>query len=141
MVDYTLCIIFNRHHDKVLLLQRNFSPYKGLFNGIGGKVKYGESHTDAVIREVKEETGIELDYYAGNIFTYSLKLVFPTQETNLHVYYAEVEEGTNRIACREGTLHWIDVREVLNITDPRWAGDGNLSYFVLDALRLMGHKI
>ena len=42
----------------ILLIKRDKPPYKGLWNIISGVVHLGETQEEAVIREVREETGI-----------------------------------------------------------------------------------
>ncbi|MGA1820805.1 MAG: NUDIX domain-containing protein [Thermoplasmatota archaeon] len=43
---------------EVLLIKRKNEPYKGMWALPGGFVDYGERTSDAVLREVKEETGL-----------------------------------------------------------------------------------
>ncbi len=43
----------------VLLIKRVNDPYKNMWAIPGGFVEYGERTEDAVLREVKEETGLE----------------------------------------------------------------------------------
>ena len=45
--------------DEVLLIRRGSEPWKGMLAFPGGFVDSGESPDDAVIRELKEECGIE----------------------------------------------------------------------------------
>lgn len=48
------------HHDgKILMLQRANEPLKGYWCLPGGYLNYDETPEEAVIRELKEETGIE----------------------------------------------------------------------------------
>ncbi|GJL91090.1 NUDIX hydrolase [Hyphococcus sp.] len=46
--------------DDVLLIKRGKTPFKGQWSIPGGGLEYGERLKDAVIREVREETGIEI---------------------------------------------------------------------------------
>ncbi|HHH80313.1 MAG TPA: NUDIX hydrolase, partial [Thermoplasmatales archaeon] len=44
-------------NNEILLIKRKNNPFKGRWSLPGGFVNYGEKVEDAVIREVKEETG------------------------------------------------------------------------------------
>ena len=54
----TLCIIHD--HPRVLLGLKKKGFGAGLWNGFGGKVEPGESIEDAAMREVMEESGLEV---------------------------------------------------------------------------------
>jgi 8-oxo-dGTP diphosphatase len=45
--------------DHILLIRRGRSPGKGLWSVPGGRVESGEAMAEAVVRELREETGIE----------------------------------------------------------------------------------
>jgi 8-oxo-dGTP diphosphatase len=69
----TLC--YPVENDRVLLIEKKRGVGAGLYNGPGGKVEPGESPRQAVVREVREETGLrvfdpemlgELAFYFGD---------------------------------------------------------------------------
>jgi ADP-ribose pyrophosphatase YjhB (NUDIX family) len=46
---------------RVLLIQRGKPPAEGLWSFPGGRVEAGETLEQAVVREVREETGLEIE--------------------------------------------------------------------------------
>lgn len=85
--------------------------------GIGGKLEYGESPEDCILRETLEETGLRLNKpeYRG-IVTF----VSETQTEYMHLFRADRFTGTLR-ACDEGTLEWVPKRTLRTL--PMWEGD------------------
>lgn len=51
-------VILN-NKDEILLMKRKIEPFKNLWGIPGGHVEYGERVEQAVLREVKEETGLK----------------------------------------------------------------------------------
>lgn len=45
------------------MLNREFAPAKEIWNGVGGKVKNNETPLECVIREVQEETDIDISSF------------------------------------------------------------------------------
>ncbi len=68
----------NGESDQVLLTQRGYPPYKGLWCLPGGHIDKFETAVDAIIREVKEEVGLDLK---ANFFTYFDEII---PEENIH---------------------------------------------------------
>ncbi len=56
-VRSTVCAVIERDN-KVLLVKRNHEPFKDYWCLPGGHIDFGETAQQAVIREVKEETGL-----------------------------------------------------------------------------------
>lgn len=55
-----LIIKSDKAGDKILLVERGKQPLKGYWSIPGGLLEVGEQLTDAVVRETKEETGLDV---------------------------------------------------------------------------------
>jgi mutator mutT protein len=116
--------------ENYLMLKRNKKEndiHEGLTISVGGKFEPGESPEDCVIREVKEETNLD-------IIKPKLRgiITFPNfdgeKDWYTYVYTATNYEGTLTEDCNEGDLVWIKKSEIQNIKT--WEGD----YIFLDWL-------
>ncbi|SFM66263.1 NUDIX domain-containing protein [Thermodesulforhabdus norvegica] len=81
------CIIVN-HRNEILLIERKNPPYGWALPG--GFVDYGESLEDAVRREIKEETGLEL-HTLNQFRAYSDPARDPRHHTVTVVFWTEME--------------------------------------------------
>ncbi|MDY6846026.1 MAG: 8-oxo-dGTP diphosphatase, partial [Chloroflexota bacterium] len=99
--DFTLCFLLYR--EQVLMLHRNFPPNQGLWNGVGGHIEPGETARQAVIREVKEETGYDIDapQFAG-LLTWD---GFEIPPGGIAIFTAQVPHP-NFVTNHEGILAW-----------------------------------
>lgn len=104
----TVCYLFQE--DKVLMIK--FSKKWGCkYAPIGGKMQEGETPTECVIREFKEETNLDL-------INPQLKGIAYWQEKEegiIFVYTATQIKGSLR-ESDEGTLEWIKLEELGNIS-------------------------
>ncbi|QAS54333.1 NUDIX hydrolase [Halobacillus litoralis] len=107
MYQQTLCFI--KRNNEILMLNRNSSPLKGLWNGIGGKVERDETPIQCVQREVKEETTLDIPagqfQYKGIIYW----KVDDLYEGGLHAFLVDFPEGISFPTPRraeEGILEW-----------------------------------
>ncbi|MBN2156848.1 MAG: NUDIX hydrolase [Candidatus Lokiarchaeota archaeon] len=49
-------------NNRILLIKRRWEPFKGAYALPGGFIELAEEHIDALVRETREETGVELQY-------------------------------------------------------------------------------
>ena len=74
--------------DKVLLIQRGKEPRKGIWSIPGGKQELGETVREAVMREVKEETGC--DVTVGPLID-TLDIIDPDSEGRFEHHYTLID--------------------------------------------------
>ena len=118
MKSTVLCYI--EKDNKYLMLYRNKKNNdlnEGKWLGIGGHIEKGESIEQALLREVKEETGLTLLSYKKRGY---IKFVNDDYEEEMYLFTGSSFEGS-LIDCVEGELHWIDKDKIFELS--LWEGD------------------
>lgn len=109
-LETTLLLI--RKDDKILLAKKKRGFGVGKYNGVGGKIKLGETKEEAMLRETKEEIGITpLEYhYVGKI---DFIEVVNNIKTNviMYVYTASKWDG-EIIETEEMEPKWFNINEI-----------------------------
>ena len=119
MILATLCYIKQDGH--TLMVYRNKKPndmHKGKWNGLGGKFEPGESPEDCVIREVQEESGLQI----RNPKMHGM-LMFPDfkgDDWYVFVFTANQFSG-DLIDSPEGRLEWIPDEKLISLN--LWESD------------------
>ena len=103
-----LCLIC--HDDKYLLQNRVKKDWRGLALP-GGHIETGESIVDAVIREMKEETGLTI---------YNPKLCgvkqFPIENGRYIVFLFKADDFTGEVvSSEEGEMIWVSDAELADL--------------------------
>jgi len=119
MLLATLCYL--KREGCTLMLLRNKKPgdiHAGKWNGLGGKFEPGESPEQCIIREVREESGLEI----SNPRLHGL-VMFPGFKGNdwyVFVFSADQFSG-DLIDSPEGELRWIPDEELPSLA--LWPSD------------------
>ena len=131
---YTLCFI--KQGNRVLMLNRNKNPWKGIWNGVGGKRHLNESAIDCIHREILEETQIMVDKQSiidKGYVTWNDD--FKTPSLGLHVFFVELDKNytyQTPIETPEGILSW---KSIEWISDKQNFGVSyNIPYFIKNVL-------
>ena len=119
MKNTTLCYILQ--DGKCLMLHRvkkENDLNRDKWIGIGGKFEDKESPEECLVREVREETGLELTRYRYRGIVTFVSDRWPTEY--MHLFTADAFTGTLK-ECDEGVLEWLDWEQLTQI--PHWEGD------------------
>lgn len=102
-----ICLVYKK--DKILVQNRTKNDWPGL-TFPGGHVKKGENFYDAVVREVKEETGLELLHpILCGIEEYKAD---KKCDRNIMLYYkCDKFKGKIKSSC-EGEVFWINKKDL-----------------------------
>ena len=131
----TLGYVLSEDRESALLIHRNARPEDhalGKFNGLGGKIERNEDAAAGMIRELREEAGIEVTAMA-----FRATISWPGFGKNGEDWLAFVflvTEFTGEVhrANPEGTLHWKPISELLDGSLPLWPGDRYFLPLVFD---------
>ena len=117
----TLCYL--KRNGKTLMMHRvnkENDIHEGKWNGLGGKFEAGETPEECVVREVREEAGVDIVYprFEG-------VLTFPrfadSRDWYVFVFTCTDFEGEPLAESREGRLEWIEDENLLDLN--LWEGD------------------
>ncbi|MFD5096972.1 NUDIX hydrolase [Amycolatopsis thailandensis] len=109
--DSTVRCVGGIVHDRlgrILLIQRANEPGRGLWSVPGGRVEPGETDEVAVIREMREETGLDVmpGTYVGNAVR---------GRYDIHDYACTVTGGTLRAGDDAADARWIDAETLIEL--------------------------
>lgn len=105
------------HDGKLLLVKRGVEPAKGKWSIPGGAVELGERIRDALIREVKEECGLNVEIASEKPMD-AIDNIIISKDGRLQYHYAllqflvRLKGGTLRPASDVLDARWISLDEV-----------------------------
>lgn len=100
-----VCFIRNEQSSEILLLHRNREPMKDLWTGVGGKTGFDEDIHTSCLREVKEETGLDVnDLKLKGV----VKTILKGRDSAWILFvYTATTSSADVISCDEGELRWV----------------------------------
>ncbi len=131
----TLGYILSPNGSDVLLVHRNARPDDeslGKYNGLGGKLEANEDVATCMVREIREEAGIEVTAMQLR-GTVSWPGFGKNGEDWLgFIYLVTAFEGTPHTSNLEGDLEWQPLARLLAFDLPMWPGDAHFLSLVFD---------
>jgi 8-oxo-dGTP diphosphatase len=115
-------LVYVRRDGRTLMVHRNKKAndmHLGKWNGLGGKLEPGETPEECAVREIREETGLEISRPRWHgIITFP---GFANEEDWYTFMFSADEFSGELIDSPEGTLAWIPDEQLLDLN--LWAGD------------------
>lgn len=111
-MNHTIVAAVLMKGQRVLCVKRQHQPFKGMYGLPGGHKQPNETDTEALIREVKEETGLEIKTQPKPIGI--IEYTISDEETYTVTYYtATIISGTPTPQPNEITdIKWMTTREL-----------------------------
>lgn len=133
--DYTLIFVLDYFNQKVLLGKKKRGFGSDKWNGFGGKIEQGETPLDSIVRELQEESNLNLSHNKESIsnvgyikfFMNHMKLIM-----NVHIYTVTIHKFQDMSKVNDieyiRTLNEEEIEKNLNIDElkeseemlPRW---------------------
>lgn len=133
MIAYTLGFVIRG--DEILMLNREKSPWKGAWNGVGGKLQPNETPLECIRRELLEETGIEADF--GDFEDKGLLTWndFEAIGNGLRIFFLRLNDCDSLVTpmkTKEGILDWKKIDWIVDLKNEGVAK--NIPLFLPDLL-------
>lgn len=129
MKQTTLCYLDSG--DSYLMLHRvkkENDASHGKWIGVGGKCEADESPDECMLREVKEETGLEITHWHYRGIVTFISDTWPNEY--MHLFTASEWQGNIDMDCNEGDLAWIAKDKLMDLR--LWEGDRIFLRLLLD---------
>ncbi|MBM7609230.1 ADP-ribose pyrophosphatase YjhB (NUDIX family) [Lysinibacillus composti] len=98
-----------------LVVKKRYSGLKGVWSLPAGFVKEGETADEAVVREVKEETGIECE--VTGLIGLRTGVIREVISDNMAIFYCKPIDPDQKITIQESELFeakWLSIEEIVH---------------------------
>ena len=130
----TLGYILSEDRKSVLMVHRVgriTDDNLGKYNGVGGKLERGEGVAECMVREIREETSLEVTDMTLRGTLCWTDFGPKKQDWLGFVFLVEGYKGVPRTENEEGSLSWIPVTDLHSL--PMWKGDALFLPLVFDS--------
>ena len=108
-IEVVAGVIFN--DNKVLATQRGYGKYEGFWEFPGGKIEQGETHAQALIRELKEELNINVE--VEEIMS-TINYDYPDFQLVMYCYKTQIKSGTLEL-LEHKDFCWVDSENIMTL--------------------------
>ena len=135
-------LIYVRSGDHVLMIHRTGKKgdyHSGKWNGLGGKFEADESPLECARRELREESGLDLEepqFHCLGVIQFPNFKAHKHEDWLVYVFSARIEERVSSLKCSEGDLHWVPSTDLLQLN--LWPGDRHFLPYVLEERPFLG---
>lgn len=91
------------HDDQIFVTQRGYGAFKGGWEFPGGKVEEGETSSQALVREIREELDTEID--VGDLFD-TVEYDYPAFHLSMDCFFCTVKSG-NLVLKEHEAARWL----------------------------------
>ena len=132
---YTYTLAFLKFDDEILMINREKKPWKVSWNGVGVKRQLEETPLECIVREIKEETTIDVcasQVRDCGLLTWS---DFDAIGSGLHLFVVDLQKSQwiqTPVKTSEGILDWKKIEWLMDV-DNQGVAD-NIPYFLPEIL-------
>ena len=92
---------------KILATQRGYGEFKGKWEFPGGKIEQGETHEEALVREIKEELNAEIEVID---FLKTIQYDYPKFHLIMHTYICTLKNDLKFVKHDDKNMEYDDMR-------------------------------
>lgn len=96
---------------RILATQRGYGEYKGLWEFPGGKIEAGETEKQAIVREIREELGVEI---CAEKKVCTVEYDYPAFHLTMHCLWCHIASGAIELKEHQDA-RWLSLEELHSV--------------------------
>jgi len=98
-----------RDGDRIFATQRGYGDFKDGWEFPGGKIEKGETPSEAIAREIREE--LSADILVGELLT-TVEYDYPKFHLSMDCFWAELKAGTKMKLLEHEAAKWLSIKDI-----------------------------